>query len=159
MSSRGISNLTMLPQEDTWVPEKLSASRWAPGGMEDQAKAMSKPSDEKPTTPATNGLASSRWAADTPPNPSQIGNKNLKAAKADQKNKNKKNHQMKARNSTLNQPRPNNKTRGTPAITTPATARCIIGPLSAEEKEVKMENPFFDPTRHKGLASSRWANE
>ncbi|KAG6360418.1 hypothetical protein INS49_011478 [Diaporthe citri] len=156
MSYRGISNLPKLPQEDIWVPKKLSSSRSAPSGMEDQAMAISTPSDEKTTTPATNGLASSRWAA-VPAEPSQVGNK--KAAKADQENKNKKNHQMKPRNSTLNQPRPDNKTRGTPAITTPATARRIIGPLSAEEKEVKMENPFFDPTKHKGLGSSRWANE
>lgn len=154
MSYRGISSLTKLPLEDTWVPEKLSASRWAPGGMEDQRMDISKASNNNMLTPASNGLASSHWAAD-PTEPSQTSNK--KAAKPDQKSKKKKNRQMKAPES-LNQLRPNYNNRETPTIKEPVTARRIIGPLSAEEEEVKMENPFFDPTKHKGLGSSRWAN-
>lgn len=158
MSHRGISSLTKLPQEDTWVPEKLSASRWAPGGMEDQRMDISKFSKDDMPTPATDGLASSHWAPD-PAEPSQTGNK--KTARPDQKN-NKKYPGMKAQKSTVNQPSPNfnnnNNHRETPIITAPSTARRIIGPLSAEEEEVKMENPFFDPAKHKGLGSSRWAN-
>lgn len=159
MSCCGKPNFTNLPQEDNMGPKKLADSRWAPGGIEDQMMDIDEASNQNMPTPTTNGLASSRWAAD-PTGPNQAGNK--KPTKPDQKSE-KNNHQMKAPNSILNQPRPkikyNRGTRGTRGTTTPATTRRIIGPLSAEEQEVKMENPFFDPTKHKGLGSSRWANE
>lgn len=156
MSHRRISSLTKLPQENNWVPEKLSASRWAPGGMEDQAMDISEPLNEETPTPASNSLATSRWAADSA-KPSQPGKK---TAKAYQKNKNKKNHQqVKTLRSALDQPLKSTDNHEAPIAATKPTANRIIGPLSQEEKEVKMENPFFDPTKHKGLSSSRWANE
>lgn len=158
MSHRRISSLTKLPQENNWVPEKLSASRWAPGGMEDQAMDISEPLNEKTPTPANNNLASSRWAVDSA-DPSQTGKKTAKAYQKN-KNKNKKNHQqVKKLNSTSNQSLKNTNNHEAPSVTTEPTAQRVIGPLSQEEKEVKMENPFFDPTKHKGLSSSRWANE
>lgn len=156
MSYRGTPSQTKLPQENNWVPEKLSASRWAPGGTEDQAMVIDKPLNEEMPTPANSSLASSRWAADYA-EPSQTGKK---AAKADQRNKSKKNNQnLKTLHSTSKQPLKNNNNREADSATKKPTERRIIGPLSQEEKEVKMENPFFDPTKHKGLSSSRWANE
>lgn len=155
MSYRGNSSLAQLAQEDTRVLKTLSASRWAPGGTEDQAMATDNSSNKKTHTQLNNGLAGSRWAADTVDS-SQTGTK--RASKIGQKNQNKKNHQIKTPNSTINQPCQKINTRETHTLTTPVTARRIIGALSAEE-QVKMENPFFDPAKHKGLGSSRWATQ
>ena len=62
----------------------------------------------------------------------------------------------------LTQPRQGTKHEGSasPTKTMPAQqSRRIICPLSKEEQTVKVENSFFDPKKHKGLRSSRWANE
>ncbi|KAL1876962.1 hypothetical protein Daus18300_002569 [Diaporthe australafricana] len=45
------------------------------------------------------------------------------------------------------------------AAETTAATRRIIGPLSVEEQAVRVENPFFDPNKDKGLSSSRWAQD
>lgn len=176
------------PRNETWFPKKLAASRWAPGGAEDQMMEIDSITDDKPsnikaTTATAKGLASSQWfkdPVDNSPNSKatntmakglsssrwstapiehrQIDNK--KVVVAENKNKLKNENIEKASNMRLNQPRRGTAKRGTNLTTKmQSTPRRIIGPLSEEEQTVKMENPFFDPNKHKGLGSSRWATE
>lgn len=135
----------------------LANSRWAAAAINDQMTASQQMPNLKTTTheaskPTTNGLGNSRWAADTT-KPRQV--RNRRGAKVQQK---------KDTSSILKQPRQqpsqDSHDHKTPLSTnkTNATTNRIIGPLSEEEKTVKMENPFFNPEKHKGLSSSRWAD-
>lgn len=133
----------------------LANSRWAAGAIDGQKMASQQMTNikiptDKASKPTTNGLFNSRWAADTAET-RQIRNRGRGATKFQQK---------KYPNSILKQPTQDPHNHKTPPSIskTNATTRCIIGPLSEEEKTVKMENPFFDPKKHKGLSSSRWAD-
>lgn len=131
----------------------LTTSRWAPRTI-DQRMANQQMTDlklptVKATKQATNGLVNSRWATNAPEAPQTGGNNNVRE------------FQQKKANSMPNQPtfRASNGVKTTPVTSkTHTTTRRIIGDLSEEEKTVSMENPFFDPEKHKGLASSRWAD-
>lgn len=152
---------TNLPQ-GTCSSEGLAASRWAPGGIEDQNMASQQMANVKlsageVSATATNTLANSRWATDST-EASQASNE--ESDKVSQNNNNEASDQIQPPNPNLNRLRRNTTNRDIPATTTAnATPRRIIGPLSEEEEAVKVENPFFDPEKHKGLGSSRWANE
>ncbi|KAG6360419.1 hypothetical protein INS49_011479 [Diaporthe citri] len=132
----------------------LANSRWAPGAIDDQEMANQQMNNIQASTykapkPTTNGLVNSRWAADAAePYQSRNYNKDTKA------------QQKKYTNSMLKKPfRDYHDHKTTPTTNmTNAMPRRIIGPLSEEEKTVKMENPFFNPEKHKGLSSSRWAD-
>lgn len=158
-SHRGDLALTNPPQENTSSAKKLAASRWAPGGFEDQNIAKQKMAKEqapnnKAATPPANGIHSSRWASG-PAEHSQTWRK--KKANFSQRGSkiSEKNHAK----LTSNQPRRGNGNYEPPTNPkTTVTPRRLIGPLSEEENTVHMENPFFDPKKHKGLGSSRWAN-
>lgn len=133
------------------MDKSLATSRWASGTidqeMEDQRITDFEMATVKIAKTTSNGLFNSRWATDSA-KPDQTGG-NSSATKAQQGNH---------LNSTLMQPS-HSHDRNTPLTTkTNLTTRRIIGPLSEEEKTVKMENPFFDPEKHKGLSSSRWAD-
>lgn len=158
-SHRGDLAFTNHFQGNTYSSQKLSNSRWAPGGFEDQRIADQKmaidqtPNNKATTAPATS-IHTSRWSTDPVEH-----NKTQRKTKLNQKGY-----------STNERPpssfRPKQKCRGTGTNTyktstakTTATSRRLIGPLSEEEKSVKMETPFFDPEKHKGLGSSRWAND
>lgn len=165
--------------KDNSSPKKLAASRWAPGGAEDQMMAKNnmtgvEPSNNKAATATAKGLSNSRWSKDPVDKSSDnkatkgLSNSRWSACRGEYSqfgskkkdmtaNKNKNNE--KASNAMLNQPRRFTNLETPPTPETKPAPRCIIGPLSEEEKTVKMENPFFDPTKHKGLSSSRWANE
>lgn len=107
---------------------------------------ISEPLNDKTSNPASNALVTSRWAADSA-EPSQTGKTTTKAYQKN-KHKTKKNHQqVKKLGSNLNQPLKSTDNHEAPSATTKPTAHRIIGPLSQEEKEVRMENPFFDPTK------------
>lgn len=169
-SHQDLASLTNLSKEDASSSKKLAASRWAPGGSEDQTVAndqitnnkmssnnatIDKVTTDKASTLAPKGLAKSMWSTD-PAEGSQVDTKKVKATA---KNKTYKDNN-KASTLMLKQP---HAAASTPEAPAPNEAepqpRRIIGPLSEEEETVKMENPFFDPTKHKGLGSSRWANE
>ncbi|KAK2607563.1 hypothetical protein N8I77_006227 [Diaporthe amygdali] len=214
MSSHGDISSSV---KSTWFSEGLAASRWAPGGIEEQKiarqmvnqqtsnqkvntqktntqnindkktnhqkKSIQETVSDKASTSRANGLASSRWAAH--PNETAIkkstntpkkGNQQIFKDKAHVQSVNgltksrwaaspaetthstvKVNEAIRKPNQKKN-PHENPTNLPAPVINTKATARRIIGELSEEEKAVKMENPFFDPEKHKGLASSRWAN-
>lgn len=132
--------------------KSLATSRWASGTidqeMEDQQMAGFEIPTVKIAKTTSNGLLNSRWATDSA-KPNQTGG-NSNANKAQHKNH---------LNSTLIQPSHSHDRKNTLTPNkTNVTTRRIIGPLSEEEKTVKMENPFFDPEKHKGLSSSRWAD-
>lgn len=131
----------------------LANSRWAVGRIDGQKMASQQMTNvmvpnNKTSKPTTNGLLNSRWAADTA---EPLYTHNSKAVKVQQK---------KDLKPMLKQPSQDSHDHKTPPLInkTNVTTRCIIGPLSEEEKTVKMENPFFDPKKHKGLSSSRWAD-
>lgn len=139
------------------MANSLANSRWADVIINDQKTTAQEVNNvkvptDKASKPTTNGLVNFRWAANTA-EPRPIRNRGRGAAKVQQK---------KYPNSVLNQPTrdpQDHELETLPSISnTSATTRCIIGPLSEEEKTVKMENPFFDPEKHKGLSSSRWAH-
>lgn len=137
------------------MANSLANSRWADVAINDQKTTTQQVNDikvptDKASKPTTNGLVNSRWAANAA-EPRPIRNRGRAAPKVQQK---------KYPNSVLIQPTQDPHDHETlPSISkTSATTRCIIGPLSEEEKTVKMENPFFDPEKHKGLSSSRWAH-
>lgn len=158
-SHRGDLSSTNPPQENISSPKKLAASRWAPGGFEDQSMANQNTAKEqtqnnKANTPPANGIHSSRWAM----GPAEH-NQTLHKKKA---NFNQKGHKISENNRSnliRNQPRPRTNNYELPSTTrTMVAPRRLVGPLTDEEKTVNMENPFFDPEKHKGLGSSRWAN-
>lgn len=131
----------------------LANSRWAADAIDDQKMGSQQMTNvkiptDKASKPTTNGLLKSRWATDTA-EPHRI--RNRRGAKVQQK---------KGPNSMLKQPCQDSHDHKTHSSTnqTNATTHRIIGPLSEEEKTVKMENPFFNPEKHKGLSSSRWAD-
>lgn len=136
----------------------LADSRWAPNATDDrkmanqQMTSMKGPTDRTPK-PTSNGLVNSRWAADAvKPYQTQNSNKTIEAqAQAQQKHLD-----------PISNRSPFGASRGhnaAPVSNKPTTTtRRIIGALSEEEKTVKMENPFFNPEKHKGLSSSRWAD-
>lgn len=134
------------------MTKSLATSRWASGPINQKMEDQQMTDVEMPTVKTikttTNGLLNSRWATDSA-KPNQTGG-NSNATKGQQKNH---------LSSTLMQPSYSHdrKTPPTPDKIN-LTTRRIIGPLSEEEKTVKMENPFFDPEKHKGLSSSRWAD-
>lgn len=134
------------------MTKSLATSRWASGPINQEMEDQKMTDVEMPTVKTikttTNGLLNSRWATDSA-KPNQTGG-NSNATKGQQKNH---------LSSTLMQSSYSHdrKTPHTPNKTN-LTTRRIIGPLSEEEKTVKMENPFFDPEKHKGLSSSRWAD-
>lgn len=135
------------------MTKSLASSRWASGIIDQEMEDQQMTDVEMPTVKTikttTNGLFNSRWATDSAKPNHTGGNKN--ATKVQQKNH---------LNTMLKRPSPDSRDRKTPPTTnkTNLTNRRIIGPLSEEEKTVKMENPFFDPEKHKGLSSSRWAD-
>ena len=150
-------------QENTRCSEALSASRWAPGGLEDQILASQKVANEqapkdKATTPTAKGISSSRWATD-PAEHDQTENK--KVTNAILKKSNKNHPTSKPSQQRLDTDKNVDTDNILPSTPTQATfsQRRIIGPLTEEEKTVKMENPFFNPEKDKGLSSSRWANQ
>lgn len=166
MSYQGIPSFTNLPEE-TRSPKNLAASRWAPGGAEDQIIAnkmngvemtgVKLSNDKASTTTAatTKGLASSRWST----NPSGHNQADKKKAMVTGNQKNKNNNENAASTALKHCRRGTNNYKTAPTANTMVTPCRIIGPLSEEEKTVKMENPFFNPNKHKGLGSSRWATE
>lgn len=159
-SPRGDLAFTNPLQENTSSSKNLAASRWAPGGFEDQSMANQKTAKEqapnnKATIPLAKGIHSSRWAT-CPTERNQTWRKQKTNFNQKESKIREKNHL----NLILNQPRRGTSNYEPPSTTnTMVTPRRIIGPLSEEEMTVKVENPFFDPKKHKGLGSSRWANE
>ncbi|KAJ0125250.1 hypothetical protein J7T55_006595 [Diaporthe amygdali] len=131
----------------------LASSRWAANPTETATKNVNtlkkgnqQVVKDEAHVPSVNGLTKSLWAASPAEATNQTVNK--KKNKVDEA-KHKTNQKKNPHGTPTNLPAPVAKTKATP--------RRIIGELS-EEKAVKMENPFFDPEKHKGLASSRWAN-
>lgn len=133
----------------------LNDSRWAFNATDDRKMARQQMARVKGTTdetpkPTSNGLVNSRWAAGAA-EPHQTQNNKTIEAQAQQKHLNPMPNRPRSRASRGH--------KSTPAFTKPiTTTNRIIGPLSEEEKTVKMENPFFNPEKHKGLSSSRWAD-
>lgn len=191
MSSHQNTQSSINLVKDNQSPKTLSASRWAPGGFEDQMMANNKttaastastasttrttatkgllnsqwsntffsdkPSSNNATSSTANGLARSQWST-APFDYSQINKK--KGNAINHKNKHNNKARKKGSDVILNQPRRGvNKYETSPTTQTTLAPRRIIGPLSEEEQMVKMENPFFNPEKHKGLGSSRWATE
>lgn len=158
-SHRGDLAFTNPFQEKTSSPQKLSNSRCAPGGFEDQRIADQKIAidqapNNKATTPPATSIHTSRWST----GPVEQ-NKTQRKTKSNQKC-----YSISERLPSNLRPRQQRRGTGTntykpsPAKTT-ATPRRLIGPLSEEEESVKMENPFLDPEKHQGLGSSRWVND
>lgn len=187
MSSHQNTSSSINLVKDNPSPKTLSASRWAPGGFEDQMMTNNQTTSDKPsntaTTTATNGLPNPQWSNTFSDKPSsnkatsstanglarsqwsaapftynQINKKKVNVIDHKKKHNNK--ASKKGSDVILNQPRRGiNKHETSPTKQTTPAPRRIIGPLSEEEQMVKMENPFFNPEKHKGLGSSRWATE
>lgn len=161
-SHRGDLAFTNPPQENSSSPKKLVNSRWAPGGFEDQRIADQKIFYEqgpngKETTPSAKRIHSSRWTTG-PAERKQTQRKmeidfNPKDHKINENESSNLNSKQRRRGIGARADKSSSTSKTT------ATPRRIIGPLSEEEMIVKMENPFFDPYKHKGLGSSRWAND
>lgn len=159
-SHRGDLAFTNPLHEDTSATKKLANSRWAPGGFEDQMISNQQmaidqaPNNKATTTALATGIYSSRWAT----GPAEhIQTQHKKKTRFNQK-RGQKATEKKHLNLVPNQPFLGTNNHEPSTTKTIATPSRLVGELSEEEKIVKMENPFFDPEKHKGLGSSRWAN-
>ncbi|KAL1876961.1 hypothetical protein Daus18300_002568 [Diaporthe australafricana] len=134
------STPTKASKEGISYPRELALSRWAPGGIEDQNAAI-----ENADTPKTSNIASSSESANATKPDNTTADKQSKIASKD-----------------LNKTPSNKETKtvgGKQDETETTASNRIIGPLTEEEKSVKLENPFFNPDKDKGLSSSRWTNQ
>lgn len=160
-SHRGDLAFTVPSQENISSPKKLINSRWAPGGFEDQRvtdqkMAFQQGPDDQPTTPSAKGIHSSRWATGPAKRKQTQHKMEINFDQKNQKIKENKPSNLKSKQGRRGTGAKAYKSSSTSKTT--ATPRRLIGPLSEEEKSIKMENPFFDSEKHKGLGSSRWAN-
>lgn len=145
-------------QENTTPPKKLANSRWAPGSFEDQKipdqkMTNNQPSNDNAITLPSKNIASSRWATGHAPHTKTLHKKNTHFSQKGYKSAEKKHSSL-----ISNQPRVGtNDYKSSFGTKTKNTTQRLVGPLS-EENSVKVENPFFNPEKHKGLGSSSWAN-
>lgn len=139
-SRQDVSTFVSLSRENKRSSKYLLASRWAPGGLEDKV--------ESNDGSAFGSKALTKFRSATEPTEySQIG----------KKDKNKFNDEDSS--AMPYQSFQDSHTGKIPTTTnTKPTPRHIIDTLS-EKNKVKMENPFLDLDKHKGLGSSRWDKE
>lgn len=144
MDDQQMTGVSMSTSEaSTPMTNSLTNSRWALDSLNDKDQQMTGvklPIDEAPNW-KTNGLVNSRWASEAAvAHPAG----NNKATKFQQK---------RHPNSILNQTR-SRASRGCRATLTTdnptTTTHRIIGPLSEEEKTVKMEKPLLQPGEAQG---------
>ncbi|KAI3397023.1 hypothetical protein diail_11258 [Diaporthe ilicicola] len=111
----------------------LGASRWASDGNEDQRIA-----EDEALTTLPKGLPSPRWATE------EEKNSTITKAKFTTTKNNFPTTKHKHSSMLYNDEK-------SPMNENTNPGHRIIGPLTAEEKTVRMENPCLDPTKDKGL--------